>query len=164
MAGKYASVKPTNAYAIALDGFFMLNRQPVKLTSAVGSTTLRVKTIEPGEWRYVSIRDMGTMSILRFETADVDTVLIDDFSGQPKPFAADISFAPESGQEGSQARLTASIEGGAWPYTIEWKDQTGKVIGTTAEASTTLTHSMAYTLSVTDAWGNTVGDKTSIRP
>ena len=163
MAGKSASVKPTNAFAIALDGFFMLNRRPVKLTSAVGSTTLCVKTIEPGEWRYVSIRDMGTMSILRFETADADTVLIDDFSGQPKPFAADISFAPESGQEGSQARLIASIEGGAWPYTIEWKDQTGKVIGTTSEASPTLTHSMAYTLSVTDAWGNTVGDKTSIR-
>lgn len=164
MSGKFASVKPTNASALTLDGFYMRNKQAVKLTSlSAAQQQLGSKTIAPGEWRYISLRDMGSLAVLRFETENADSVLIDDFSGQPQDFGAAISFAPQQGTEGSQAQLVAYAQGGVWPYTVEWTDQSGKVLGNDLTLSTTLSHSMAYSVKVTDGWGNTDSDKAVIR-
>lgn len=164
MSGKFASVKPTNASALTLDGFFMRNKQAVKLTGlSAAQQQLGSKTIAPGEWRYISLRDMGSLAVLRFETENSDSVLIDDFSGQPLDFGAAISFAPQQGTEGSQAQLVAYAQGGVWPYTVEWTDQSGKVLGNDLTLTTTLSHSMAYSVKVTDGWGNSDSDKAVIR-
>lgn len=166
MTANTASVIPTNAAEIGLDGFFMRNLIPVTLTATNSHNPEyqpKTKTIAPGGWRYISLRDMGELSVLHFEKASADTVLIDDFSGQPKDFTAYISFAADKGNEGSSVLLKATVEGGVYPYVIEWKDQTGKVVGNTEEVTPTLSHSMNYTLSVSDAWGKNAVDRTSVR-
>lgn len=166
MASTSATVTPTNAQAINLEGFFIRNLKTVTLTATNTQSTdsiNKTKSIAPGNWRYISLRDMGEISALIFEIAATDTVLIDDFSGQPNTLTALISSATNNGLEGSQAQFTATINGGVWPYEIEWKDQTGKLVCDTEEAQPTLSHSMAYTLSVTDAWGNTASDQTTVR-
>lgn len=156
-----ASVTPTNATNLSLTGFFMSNAGEVVLTACDASGKSTAKTIAPGEWRFVNLRDMGTIATLYFACAD--SLYIDDFSGQPLPLAAGIINSADTVDENVISTYHSRTAGGVPPYTYRWSDASCNALGNVPDPEISLPHSTWLTLSVTDAWGNEVSDRKAVR-
>lgn len=74
---------------------------------------------------------------------------------EPTPLSITVDKSEISTVEGSRATLSATATGGVAPYSFSWKDAMRNEIATTASCQTPeLSHSGAYTVEATDAWGN----------
>ena len=74
---------------------------------------------------------------------------------EPTPLSITVDKSEISTVEGSRATLSATVSGGVAPYSFSWKDAMRNEIATTASCQTPeLSHSGAYTVEATDAWGN----------
>jgi len=150
-----ATVTLTNASNVRIDGFWLTNSAPLTITARLEdeAATAPSKTLEPAEWRYVNLRDMGEIAGLVLYTEG--SAAIDDFAGAPASLAASVQTPEGRVTGGEDFTLTAVVEGGVAPFTYLWTDSARQMLGTDVALTLNADRTAVYSLSVTDAWGNT---------
>lgn len=133
------------------DGFYLHASAPLMLTAtgAAGAVTTKTFPSTAGKWYYVSLRDLGAFTSLTL-TGDGVTYL-DDFGGAPQPLA--VSTTNQETPSGQAVTLTATVQGGVWPYSFRWENARGETLATELSHSFTPERSASYRLTVTDSWG-----------
>ncbi len=147
-------VTPTNiTNGIALDGFFIKAAEAVTMKVYNESNVAADFTIEPTAWRYVNLRDKKL--ITKIEFASTGAMYIDNFSG--KPNTLDVALSDVKANEGADVTLAPVVKTstGVAPYTYSWTDYSGKNVGNGATLAVKANQLTAYSVNVTDAWGNT---------
>ena len=147
--GSEARITPANASVITADGFFVYASAPVAVKALKPEGTVAEKQIPACGWVYVSLRDLDSWSELRFTLASGITFFIDDFGGQPNRLTLSGPSEVE-GEAGQEVNLTATVAGGATPYSLRWITPAGIVGATTAAAVLPLA-SGRYAFIATDA-------------
>lgn len=147
--GSEARITPANAAVITADGFFVYASAPFAVKALKPDGTVTEKQIPASGWVYVSLRDLGSWSELRFALAPGITFFIDDFGGQPNRLTLSGPSKVE-GEAGQEVKLTATVAGGAIPYSLRWITPAGTVGSTTATATLPLA-SGRYAFIATDA-------------
>lgn len=157
-----ATVTLTNASNLVLDGFWLTNSATLTLTArtAEESAEPATKTIEAGDWRYINLRDMGEIAGLVFYTEG--TATIDDFSGKPLPLSVEVTAPQERVNQGDNFTLEALTAGGVAPFTYLWSNSLNEPLGSQSALSSQAEKSTIYSLTVADAWGNTVSAMTRV--
>ena len=154
--GENAVVTLTNTdKGLPLTGFFLKSDGNVTITIYDGNGEIHPYTAEStyDTWIFYNLKDKGTITAL--EMATNGNAYIDNFSGEPLPIEIATAETEIAATEGSRATLSATVSGGVAPYSFSWKDAMRNEIATTASCQTPeLSHSGAYTVEATDAWGN----------
>lgn len=154
--GENATITLTNTdKGLPLTGFFLKSDDNVAITIYDGNGDMHpyVAELTSGTWVFYNLKDKGTITAL--EMATNGNAYIDNFSGEPLPIEIATAETEIAATEGSRATLSATATGGVAPYSFSWKDAMRNEIATTASCQTPeLSHSGAYTVEATDAWGN----------
>ncbi len=156
VADGVAMVSITNSQqGLVLDGFYLKSDVDVTVDvydgnfEVVGSRTIALTN---GNWIFCNLRDMG--SIVSISLSGVGNIYIDDFSGEPQPMGVLIDAPTEAVAEGELLTLVPYVDGGVFPYSYVWSNDAREELSTEREYSSAAGHTMRYTLTVVDAWGN----------
>lgn len=152
---------------VALNGFFLKSDAPVELSAsddasaAAPSAEAKRQTIPQteGTWRYISLREQGLIHSLTLSTTG--SAYIDNFAALPEQLH--LVAETEQGASGTEKTLTVSATGGVYPYSYVWTDSQGAEVAKAASYTLTPDHTQLYTVTVTDAWGNTSTDEKLFR-
>ncbi len=99
--------------------------------------------------------DAGSIAELSFTTLSSEPVY-------SNPVAEITTTDVTVGNEGDTISLSAEASGGMEPLSYCWTDQTGKVLANGNDVTVTLSHSMTYRFTVTDARGKKAFDEINI--
>lgn len=154
-------VKLTNSdKGIPLTGFFLKAAGSVSMKVTDNAGEVKEYTLSGGEnWRFVNLKDKGLIVSITFST-DVDA-WIDDFSGNPTNLVAYVPNVKVN--ENEEVVLNAETWSGVGPYVFKWEDAMHNVVSNEATFTFTAKHTTFYTLTITDAWGNTNQDEVEVK-
>lgn len=152
--GAQAVITFTNSdKGIPLTGFFLKATEAVTMdvydeTGAKKSYTLAATN---GKWAFSNLKDKGL--ITKIEMTAAGDAWLDDFSGEPLDLL--VYVANRTAQENDEVTLAANLSTGVAPYTYVWKNALQEEVSKQVSYTFTARHTAAYTLTVTDAWGQT---------
>lgn len=153
--GLNPNVTITNASKLQLDGFFMKNTAQVSISSFVEDSTGATHTevfMPSDDWTYVNLRVFGALHSLTFSSTGDS--YINNFSAMPNALKLEdlegVTYA-----EGELIKVHPKVSEGAQPYTYSWSNSTGEV-STVDSLNISATENTTYTLTVTDAFQQTI--------
>lgn len=142
---------------IPLNGFFLKAADAVSMDVYDETDTKHSYTLPAtnGKWAFCNLKDKGL--ITRIEMTSAGDAWLDNFSGEPLDLVAYV--ANQTVREGDLVTLVANLSTGVSPYTYVWKNAMQEEVSKEQSYAFTAKHTVAYTLTVTDAWGSTATDK-----
>ena len=153
--GNGASITLTNTdKGLTLTGFFLKSDAELSLSVYAGNGDKTDYSVPStgNVWSFVNLKDKGAVAKLDMTTEG--NAMIDNFSGQPLKLAVTTSASELVVEEGVETVISAEPSGGVAPYRYVWKDAMLQEVSTASDCVlATPKHSAAYTLVVTDAWG-----------
>lgn len=142
---------------IPLTGFFLKATEAVTMNVYNEADQKQTFTLDAtnGKWAFSNLKDKGL--ITKIEMTATGDAYLDNFSGEPLDLL--VYVANQTVREKDLVTLTANPSTGVAPYTYVWKNALQEVVSTDASYVFKAKNTTAYTITATDAWGNTDTDK-----
>lgn len=142
---------------IPLTGFFLKAANAVNMDVYDETGTKHSYTLPAtnGKWVFCNLKDKGL--ITKIEMTSAGDAWLDNFSGEPLDLVAYV--ANQTVREDDPVMLVANLSTGVAPYTYVWKNAMQEEVSKEQSYAFTAKHTVAYTLTVTDAWGSMATDK-----
>ncbi len=148
-----ATISITNSTeGLMLNGFYLKTDAEVTLTAKQNGDVKGTKnlTATNGKWVFINLKDMEEITTVTL--SGLGNVLIDNFSGEPQPIT--FMLEDKTAIEGDKFTIESDIYGGVLPYSYQWINSKQEIVSTLANLELIASHTARYTLTVTDAWGN----------
>lgn len=161
LTGATATAKLKDGSRVALPGFYVRStKTKVEVELLNAAATKFEVTLPANGWVYIPLADRGPVEGFKLTGEAGATTEIDNVGAQHTVTPRIYMAPPAAVAVGGNVTLGALVSGVSNPYTLQWKNAAGEVLGTASEQTITATERATYTLEVTDATGSKSGHVT----